>query len=158
MRRHFVIGIAVALGAGCRPDTIDTGDAQSKIKAWAEDNVAPVKDVSCPGAQLKKGVSFTCKVTFASGGPFDLVVEEQDDSGNVAWKWAKPIGGGAKLDEVVQKVIKDKTQADVTAKCPDAIAEVPAEGLPCDVTMNGGTVTLMVFLHDDNSVDIEPKK
>jgi len=158
MRRHFVIVIAAALSFGCK-NTVDTGDAQAKIKAWAETNIGPVKNVSCPDAEMKKDASFTCKVTFEAGGPFDLVVTLKDDQGNVGWKWTKPLGGGAKFDEMVQKVIKDKTQADVTVKCPDAIAEVPDDGLPCDITMNGGTVTMLVHVNpDDNTFDIEPKK
>jgi hypothetical protein len=158
MSRPVAIVIAVAALVGACAKKIDTGDAEAKIKAWATENVANATAVSCANAEMKKGATFVCKVTFDTAGPFDLNVDQKDDSGNVEWKWAKPLGGGAKFEAMVVRVIKDKTGNDATAKCPAEIQVLPDDGLPCTVTFAGQDATMLVKMDADGNVDIEPKK
>lgn len=158
MSRPLAIVIAVAaLAGGCKKQ-VDTSDAEAKVKAWATENIGDVTAVSCGGAEMKKGATFVCKVTFAQKGTYDLHVEQKDDSGNVSWKWARPLGGGPKFDAKIASIIKDKTGNDVTVKCPPDIQEVPDEGIPCQITFSGQATDMIVKIDADGNADIEPKK
>jgi len=76
-----VIGIAGGVGYFLMRGKIDTKDADQKIKDALDHNVAPTSKVDCPKADRKKGSTFTCKVTFASGKEVDLGIEITSDDG-----------------------------------------------------------------------------
>jgi len=145
MRVH-AITLFAALAAVAACNKVDTKDAEKKVKDIAEENIGPVKSVSCPSADRKKGVKFTCKVTFASGGSGNMQIELMDDEGNFTPNWVPWIVDGEKLAATVSGGLKEQ-QPDLgepAVDCGKGVVEVPAEGIACHVKAGAIENDLMV--------------
>jgi hypothetical protein len=130
-----VVAILGAVGflKGC--NRVDVGDADAKLKTWAETNVAPVDKVTCPDAKLKKGNTFDCKVDFVGGKSYALHVVVTSDDGMVEYNWATPISSGEKLAANIASAVKTQQGKDVALDCGKGIVEIPAAGLVCSATL-----------------------
>lgn len=146
----LAVVLAAALGAGCK-NQIDNKDAENKVKAWADENVGPVKSVSCPKTEMKTGVSFECTVTFTEGVSHKLTVTQKDDKGNVEWKWATPVVGAEKIAEFVSGALKEqKPEANPKVDCGTGIKEMPAEGMSCKLDADGEKLDIVIKLEGDS--------
>jgi hypothetical protein len=158
MRIISTLGIvAVALlGAAACKNKIDNPDAEKKLKAWAEENIAPVSKVTCPQAEMKAGTSFECSVAFTGAATFKVRVDMKDDKGNVEWAWVvQPMSGKVAADMIAEGL---KAQApDVKVDCGDGVFEMKPEGLECKATAQGETVPF-VFKLEGDQFTWEPKK
>lgn len=141
--------MAGALSTGC--NTIDNKDAENKVKAWADENVGPVKSVSCPKAEMKAGSSFECNVTFIEGASYKLTVTQKDDKGNVEWKWTTPVVGAEKISGFVAAALKEqRPEADPKVDCGTGIKEMPAEGMTCKLDADGEKLDIVIRLEGDS--------
>jgi Domain of unknown function (DUF4333) len=89
VRRSALLALpaVLALGlAGC--GTLDQDQLEDEVQKAVEQasqNQIKVKDVSCPGdRELKKGDTFTCKVTAENGAIGSARVTQRDDDGHVS--------------------------------------------------------------------------
>lgn len=159
MRRIHAITLFASLAALAACDKVDTKDAENKVKTIAEENVGPVKSVSCPSADRKKGVKFTCKVTFQNGGTGNMQIEIIDGDGNFVPNWVPWIVDGEKLASTVAGGLQEQ-QPDLgepAVDCGKGIIEVPAEGIPCHV--KAGTLESDLLVKSDaEGIEWEVKK
>ena len=93
MTRHRLVLPVLAVGAlalaGCGDKKLDTDKLEGKIKDGIENQVSGVKikSVDCPSdVKVKKGDTFNCKATTASGQTANVKVTQQDDKGNVNYQ------------------------------------------------------------------------
>lgn len=159
MRRVHAIALFAMLAAAAACNNVDTKDAEKKVKQIAEENIGPVKSVSCPSAKRKKGVKFTCKVNFQNGGVGTMEIELMDDDGNFQPNWVPWIVDGEKLATTVSTGLQDQ-QPDLgapTVDCGKGIIEVPAEGVACHVKAGAIENDLMVKSSKDG-IEWEVKK
>lgn len=126
------LALAVLLAA-C--NEIDKRDAEEKVKEIAETSVGPVKSVSCPTAKRTKGVKFTCRVAFQSGGTGNLEIELVDGDGNFTPRWVPWIVDGDRLATTLADAVRDQQPelGDLAVECGTGVIEVPTEGVPCHV-------------------------
>jgi hypothetical protein len=91
--RHAVIPIAVLSAvplAGCGTKTLDTSQIETQLKQKIGTQT-PVKSVSCPDSvDAKKGDTFNCTLTAASGHTYTLKVLQTDDNGHVTVQSTTP--------------------------------------------------------------------
>src|SRR3954453_2418148 len=102
LRRVALLALPVALAVGLAAcGKLDQSELEGEVKKAVEQlsqGQVKVKDVTCPkDRKLKKGDTFTCKVTAENGATSSARVTQTDDNGHVriAPSLAPLLGGGS---------------------------------------------------------------
>lgn len=152
MRPAALLPLSLLVAAGCAK-RIDRVDAETKIRAWATEHVAPVDQVSCPAAVMETGTSFECQVTFKDGSRHALVVTQRDDRGTVAWEWRAPIAGADHLAGFLTEQLLERDQP-AAVDCGSGIVTLPAT---CAAVYEGARTELVVTSEGGTSLAWAPR-
>lgn len=88
MWRHGVLALTILAFAGCGEDPVilDHGVVENGIEAGIAQQQRILTTVACPpDIEARKGKTFVCTATLASGRQLPINVTATDDKGNVSY-------------------------------------------------------------------------
>lgn len=117
----------------------------------------PVQTVTCPEqVEVRRGSQFECEAT-SDGQPFTVAVEITDDNGP-QFKWTtKGLLVMSRLEEFIQKEVKDRSGLSVTPSCGSNVRVAKSgDSFDCQITdAKGQSRPVKVSVKDDRgNVDI----
>lgn len=158
----LIVVVGCQFQASCGGKKLNMEKAKEFVTSTLEREVGQKPETTCPDSvAIEKGKTFECTAKFGAAVA-TVVIEQNDDEGNVTIKSSTGILIAHKLEELIADRIGKQLNVHVEATCAGDRVRPATPGLTfqCDATdANGASAKINVKVKDaDGNVDLEVAK
>lgn len=157
----LLVVVGCQFQASCGGKKLNMEKAKEFVTSTLEREVGQKPETTCPDSvEIEKGKTFECTARFGAAAA-SVVIEQNDDQGNVTIKSITGILIAQKLEELIADRIGKQLNVHVEAACGERVRPAtPGSTFQCDAKdASGASAKINVKVKDvDGNVDFEVAK